>query len=286
MASAVQLDKLTYSYEVAGSPRVLDEITWTLEEGQTALLVGPSGCGKTTLLLALNGLIPHEIDTGLIDGSVQVCGHEVGSTRVAEMAKHVGIVFQNPDEQLTCLYVEDEVAFGPENLGLPPDEVWRRLEEALTAVGLDQLREKVVHSLSGGQKQRLALASCLALRPRLLLLDGPISNTDPLGSENMLELIRAVTRMQGLTTIITEYDIDRILHLADSVVVLNDRGQLARQGSPREVFADTAIGAELSLWTPQVAEAARELRRRGVPVPDLPLTEAEAAQVFGWLLDR
>lgn len=285
MAAAVELERLTYSYDVTGKPRVLDEITWQVEAGETVLLVGPSGCGKTTLLLTLNGLIPHEISSGAISGSVKVCGQDVASSRVAEMAKHVGIVFQNPDEQLTCLYVEDEVAFGPENLGVPREDVWKRLDEALTIVGLDQVRDKVVHGLSGGQKQRLALASCLAMRPELLLLDGPISNTDPIGSENMLEMIHSITKMARLTTIIAEYDIDRVLRLADRVVVLNARGRLVSEGTPREVCGDLdMLGDEIGLWTPQVAEAARELGRRGFQVPHLPFSEEEAVEAFGHLL--
>lgn len=285
MVAAVELNKLTYSYETAGSPVVLDEISWSVEEGETVLLVGPSGCGKTTLLLTLNGLIPREIDSGVMSGDVTVCGERTSSLRVAELAKQVGIVFQNPDEQLTCLYVEDEIAFGPENLCVPREEVWQRLNEALAIVGLDKMRDKVVHGLSGGQKQRLALASCLAMRPKLLLLDAPISNTDPLGSEAMLEMIHVITKMQGLTTVITEYDIDRILHLVDRVVVMNHRGQLVREGSPRDVFEHGQVGAELGLWTPQVAEAARELRRRGLAIPDLPLSEEEGERVFRALLD-
>ena len=285
MAAAVELERLTYSYDVTGKPRVLDEITWQVQEGETVLLVGPSGCGKTTLLLTLNGLIPHDISLGAMSGTVKVCGQDVASSRVAEMAKHVGIVFQNPDEQLTCLYVEDEVAFGPENLCVPREEVWKRLNEALTIVGLDQVRDKVVHGLSGGQKQRLALASCLAMRPELLLLDGPISNTDPVGSENMLEMIHRITKMARLTTIIAEYDIDRILRLADRVVVLDASGRLVSNGTPREVCADLdRLGDELGLWTPQVAEAARELRRRGFQVPQFLFSEEEAVEAFQHLL--
>ncbi len=285
MAAGIALKKLTYSYEESGSPVVLDDVTWSVEEGETVLLVGPSGCGKTTLLLTLNGLIPHEIESGVLSGEITVCGLHTEDVRVAELAKHVGMVFQNPDEQLTCLYVEDEVAFGPENLGVPREEVWQRLDEVLTIVGLEHMRDKVVHGLSGGQKQRLALASCLAMRPRLLLLDGPISNTDPLGSESMLEMIHLITKMQGLTTIITEYDIDRILHLVDRVVVLNDRGQLVRVGTPHEVFEDGEVGAALGLWTPQVAEAVRELRRRGVAIPSIPISEDEAEPLFRTALD-
>ncbi|MCL4532627.1 MAG: energy-coupling factor ABC transporter ATP-binding protein, partial [Actinobacteria bacterium] len=285
MVAAVQLDKLTYSYEASGTPRVLDEITWEVEAGETVLLVGPSGCGKTTLLLTLNGLIPHEISLGAISGRVTCVGRDVASARVAEMSRDIGVVFQNPDEQLTCLYVEDEIAFGPENLNIPRAEVWNRIEEAFEIVGLGQYRDKVVHGLSGGQKQRLALASCLAMRPKLLLLDGPISNTDPLGSENMLEMINHVTKMQGLTTVIAEYDIDRILRLADRVVVLDRHGRLVAQGSPREVCSNLdMLGDEIGLWTPQVAEAARELLRRGFPVSHFPLSEEEGEKMFRTIL--
>jgi energy-coupling factor transport system ATP-binding protein len=250
---AVKIQNLSYSYE-GEADYVLRNISLSIRKGEFVLLIGPSGCGKSTLCLCLNGTIPHSL-RGQVSGSVCVMGKDLLVSSISELARDVQIVFQNPDDQLTSLYVEDEVAFGPENLRLPVNEVEERVEEALSFTQLSDLRNRVVYDLSGGQKQRLAIAGALAMRPRLLIMDSPTSNLDPRGVKDVLEVMKRLRNLEEITTIVVEHNIDEMIGLADRVLVMNAAGQIVRDAPPRELLSHGAqLQNDLGIWIPEITE--------------------------------
>ena len=276
------LKNVKYWYPLQEKP-VLNDVNLNVEKGEMALLIGPTGCGKSTLCLCLTGMIPHKLG-GKLEGEVIVNGVNVLNSTVSEMAKHIGIVFQNPDEQLTCLYVEDEVAFGPENLMLPPEEVKSRVNEALEFVGLSGFKDRIVYDLSGGQKQRLAIAAVLAMRPSVLVLDAPISNLDPRGASEILHVIDNIRKEHKLTTLIVEHKIDELITLVDRVIVMDKQGTIVMNTSPRNILEELPyLRDKLGLWVPQLAEIAIELKNKGFSIDEIPLTLEEAISIFSKL---
>jgi energy-coupling factor transporter ATP-binding protein EcfA2 len=211
------------------------------------LVTGPSGSGKSTLLRALAGLIPHA-SLARMEGRVVVDGLDTQQHRLPLLAGHVGLVFQNPSTQLFCLRVEEEVAFGPRNLSLPPDEVRRRGQWALAAVGLEHLRGRRVNTLSDGEKQRLAIAAVLAMTPRILILDEPTSNLDGAGTRQVLSTLERLRR-ESSTVIIAEHKTGEVGRLADRVLILEE-GQPVADGSPQEVFARRELLHRLGVRRP------------------------------------
>lgn len=239
--------------------QALNRVNMTLNPGEFVALVGPNGSGKSTLGLLLCGLL---LPTS---GEVRVDGHATTDPAGrAAVRRLTGIVFQNPDNQLFASTVEDEVAFGPENLGLPPEETVARVEEALGRLGLRELRHAPPHRLAAGQKQRVALAAALALRPRYLVLDEPTALLDPAGREEVRAAIAGL-RGEGIGLVLVTHAMEEAV-LADRVVVLAG-GQVALEGSPREVFARTAELRGVRLEPPLAARLADALRARGVSVP-------------------
>ena len=214
--------------------RALDDVTLEVAEGQFVAVTGPSGCGKSTLALAIGGYIPHVIQ-GRLEGDVVVAGRPTAATRLAELATLVGIVQQDPESQLCTLTVDDEVAFGPENLGLPAAEVRQRLERSLALVGAAHLRGRDIYELSGGEKQRVAIASILAMEPRVLILDEPTSNLDPTATAEVLAAIARLRQRSGLTIIVIEHKLDRVVPLADRLLVMG-QGRIVMDGPPGEVL--------------------------------------------------
>ncbi len=227
----IQVDDLTVYYS---HRRALDDISLSIRPGEFVLVTGPSGSGKSTLLRALAGLIPHA-SLARMEGRVVVDGLDTREHPLPVLAGHVGLVFQNPATQLFCLRVEEEVAFGPRNLGLPSDEVARRVEWALDAAGLDHLRGRRVNTLSDGEKQRLAIAAVLAMSPRIIILDEPTSNLDLAGTRQVLSTLERV-RAQGATVVIAEHKTGEVGRLADRVLLLEE-GRWVANGPPEEVFA-------------------------------------------------
>ncbi len=219
--------------------------------GEFVLLTGPSGCGKSTLARLLNGLIPHIIP-GELRGQVRVHGLDTRQRPVAALATQVGLVFQIPETQLFNRTVEEEVAFGPRNLGLSGEEVAGRVAWALAAVGIEGLWRRAVRELSGGEKQRVAIASVLALRPAVLVLDEPLANLDAAGAALVLDSLRRLHREAGLTVLVIEHKTRALLPLADRALIM-DRGRIVRDGRPEAVFAEQAY-----------------LRGLGVRLPDPP----------------
>ncbi|MDH5811508.1 MAG: ABC transporter ATP-binding protein, partial [Candidatus Methanomethylicaceae archaeon] len=225
----VEVCSLSYTYP--GSPKpTLTNVNLSVEEGEFILLTGPSGCGKTTLCRCLNGLIPNSYG-GEFTGKVIVDGLVTTEHPVYEIAQHVGLVFQNPENELFCTSVEREVAFGPENLALPRDEIRKRVEESLAMVGISHLRDKSPEELSGGEQQKVAIAALLAMKPKILVLDEPTANLDPASAQSVLNTLLKLNEESGVTMILVEHRLEMVAHMADRCAILNE-GRLVLVGEP------------------------------------------------------
>ncbi|MDV3244124.1 MAG: energy-coupling factor transporter ATPase [Nitrososphaerales archaeon] len=270
---------LTYWYPYSVVP-VLKDVNLTVNEGEFVLLLGPSACGKTTLCLTFNGIIPHALG-GQIEGEIVVRGRRVIDSTVSEMATQIGLVLQDYENQLIHIYVEDEVAFAPENLNVPEPVIRRRIRDSLDIVGLSGSEERYVHHLSGGEKQRLALASVLAMEPKILVLDEPTSNLDPSGTAEFFKAIHTLRRERDVTLVVVEHKVDEIIQNVDRVIVM-DEGRIMAEGDPRKLFNETGefLSQELGVWIPQPSELALGARKRNFAVDPFPLTVEEACQVF------
>ncbi|RME44918.1 MAG: ATP-binding cassette domain-containing protein [Chloroflexi bacterium] len=269
----IRVDNLHYSYPavIPGADPVpaLRGIDLEIERGEFVAVMGPTGAGKTTLCLAISGLVPHATG-GVIRGDVWVAGRNTKQCSVADLATQIGLVFQDSESQLFNMSVEQEVAFGPENLGLPVAEIEQRINWALEVVGLADLRHRSPAALSGGQQRRLAIASVLSMRPAVLVLDEPTAGLDPLGRQSVLSVVAAL-RQQGTTVIMATQDPDAIAALADRVIVL-DEGRLVLAGTPRAVFSEVERMHALGLEVPQATEIGWRLGWKPLP---LTLEEAE-----------
>jgi energy-coupling factor transporter ATP-binding protein EcfA2 len=238
--------------------------------------MGPTGVGKTTLCLALNGIVPHSTG-GVFGGDVSIDGLNTRDADVATLAAMVGIVFQDPESQFFSMTVEDEVAFGPESLGVEPEVITERIEWALDIVGMQAFRRRSPFHLSGGQKQRVAIASILAMRPQVLVLDEPTSGLDPLGKREVFQVVHELKRQGGMTIVMVEQDAEIIAEFSDYVVVLED-GRIALEGAPREVFGQIAAMERIGLAVPQVSQfGALHNRQWGTDFGFVHLEEAHSA---------
>ncbi len=277
----IRFERFTFRYPpVAGAAPVtaLEEISLEVAAGEFLGITGSTGSGKSTLCLAIAGLVPQETG-GIVGGSVVVTGWDTRYTPVPQLATRVGVVFQDPESNLVGLSVEDEVAFGPENLGIPPAEIARRVDWALEVVGLSHERDRLSAHLSGGQKQRLAIAAVLAMQPQILVLDEPTAQLDPVGKEEVIAAVERLRQELGrrLTIVLVESDTELLSHFADRIVVLH-AGRVALEGSPRAVFSRTEQLAALGIRVPPLAELAARLNRAlGAELSFLSQTEAEAA---------
>jgi len=264
----IEVEALSYSYPHA-DVKALSGIDLSIEEGEFILLTGPSGCGKTTFSRCLNGLIPHFYN-GELEGGVTVNGLDVRDHPTSKLALNVGLIFQNPDNQIFALTVEKDVAFGLENLGTERPKMFEELDWALGATGISHLRERGTHQLSGGQKQRLAIASILAMRPRVLVLDEPTSFLDPIGAERTFQVLDVLNREHGVTVILIEHRVDIATKYVDRVVLFSE-GRVKSVGPPEEVFMQeetrlTGVGI------PKVIELSRRLIDRGMAFEKIPLS--------------
>ena len=239
---------------------VLRGVDLRVERGEFLAIMGPTGGGKSTLCMALNGIVPQSTG-GIIRGQVTVLERDVRHTPVAEMAMHVGIVYQDPESQLFCPTVEDEVAFGPENLGLPRTEIAERLAWALGVVGMSAHRLRSPTQLSGGQKQRVAIAASLAMLPEVLILDEPTSGLDPVGQSEVLAVIEHLCRQRSMTIVMVSQDGEQVAEYADRLAVLW-QGRIVRADEPLRIFEDTELLAQMGIGAPQVTELAGALNRR------------------------
>jgi energy-coupling factor transport system ATP-binding protein len=264
----LEVEEVTYTYPNAEEP-ALREVDLSAEEGEFILLTGPSGCGKTTLCRCLNGLIPH-FYSGDLQGEVRVLGLSTWEHPPSKLARYVGLIFQNPDNQIFSLTVEKEVAFGLENLGVDREEMRRKVDWALEVVGLTHLRHRLTNELSGGEKQRLAIASILAMRPRVIVLDEPTSFLDPKAAERLFEILNMLNREYGMTILLIEHRVDLAVRYVERVIVM-DRGLILVDAPPEEAFTSPKTRA-VGVAIPRVLELSERLMRRGIPLKTPPLT--------------
>jgi len=265
----IKLHDLTFTYN-GTEQAALQNVNLTIEDGEFTLITGPSGGGKSTLCRCFNGLVPHFYG-GTISGRAEVQGMDILKHTPKELAVKVGMVFQDPENQLVTTDVEREIAFGMENLGFPVNLIARRIEEALDTIGIASLRFRQYHELSGGEKQKVAIASVLALHPEVLVLDEPTSELDPQSSEEVLRLLERLNDELGITVILIEHRLDRVVHLVDRVLVMNE-GSIKAIGQPREVLNIDGLG----LGIPPVIRLMQRLRDNGLEFDELPLTVKEA----------
>lgn len=275
-APLLELDAVRIRH--AGSARATpDGVSLDIRAGEVVLLLGPSGCGKSTLALALDGLVPHAVAADL-DGTVHVAGLDTREHPVAELSEHVAMVFQDPDAQVVTGTVLDEVAFGPENLLLPAEEVLERAERALKLVGLWDRRGDNPDILSGGGRQRLAIACALALASPVLVLDEPTANLDPAGIDEVYAVLRELANERDHAIVLVEHNLDAAVDIVDRVVVLDAAGRVLADGPVGEVLRSRADElAALGVWLPVSTIAGLRLRDAGVPIAPLPLTPSELA---------
>ncbi len=272
----IEAKGLTYTYPFAEKP-AFKNIDLKIEKGEFILLTGPSGCGKTTLCRCLNGLIPHFYG-GKLEGELTVAGLKTTEHAIYEIARHVGLVFQNPENQLFALTVEKDVAFGLENLGVPRDEIRRRVDWALKITGIYELRDRAPFELSGGQQQRVAIASVLAMQPEIIVLDEPTSSLDPLSAKNILDVIHRLNKDLGITIILVEHRLDLASRYANRVIVMRD-GQIVLDGEPRKVFLQRETKL-IGVGIPKVVRLYLSLKENGVGLSKVPLSPEEASQLI------
>ena len=280
----IEVRDLSVRYPRATEP-ALRNVSFAVERGEVLLLLGPSGSGKSTIGLCLAGLIPSSVPARM-EGQVLLGGCDASEMTVGQRTAQIGMVFQDPEAQFCMLTVEDEVAFGLENLAVPREEMDGRIAEALALVGLGDRRRERVDRLSGGQKQRLALACALARRPSILFLDEPTANLDPAARYDFFRLLGALRREQpDLTIIIVEHVLDDLIEMVDRVLLLEPRGVVHAIGTPTVVFDRQGQELEeMGIWLPQVTALGRKLRLAGLPISRLPLTVEEAVSAFEGLL--
>lgn len=262
----------------------IHDINLTIYEGDYVALLGLNGAGKTTLQLCINGIIPNSI-MGDFAGEVIVDGHDTFETPVREMAKVVGMVFDNPEFQLSQMFIDEEIALGMESLGVPYEEMQRTITEVLEIVGLEGLERRSPFGLSGGQQQRLSIASALAMRPKILVMDEPTSNLDPIGKEEVFSVAHQLNKERNMTVIMAEHEVEVMAAYADQVIVM-DQGEIVLNGSPKEVFSNVELIHELKLRMPQVAEFAHQVDQAGLVdfQKFYPVTMDEALDVFEGIL--
>ena len=273
----IKIEKLIHDYikrddegNVAGTFRAISGVDLNVEAGQFIAILGHNGSGKSTLAKHLNALLfPTE-------GAVWVDGLNTKDEKnLWEIRREAGMVFQNPDNQIIAQVVEEDVGFGPENMGVPTEEIWTRVEESLKAVGMWKHRKKSPNRLSGGQKQRVSIAGVIAMEPKCIILDEPTAMLDPNGRKEVINAAMKLNRTKGITVILITHYMEEAIN-ADQIFVMN-KGKVAMQGSPREIFAQVDRMKELQLDVPQVTLLAYELRKQGLNIPVSILTKEELA---------
>lgn len=271
----IKTDKLVFEYirkdeegNVEGITRAVDEVDLNIEKGDFIAILGHNGSGKSTLAKHLNAILyPTE-------GAVYVNGKDTSDVNLIwEIRKTAGMVFQNPDNQIIGQLVEEDVGFGPENMGVPTKEIWERVRESLKAVGMYEYRKYSPNKLSGGQKQRVSIAGVLAMHPKCIVLDEPTAMLDPSGRKEVIRAVRALNDVEGITVILITHYMEEVIH-ADKVFVM-DKGSIALEGTPKQIFSQVEKLKELRLDVPQVTLLAYELKKNNIMLPDGILTIKE-----------
>jgi energy-coupling factor transporter ATP-binding protein EcfA2 len=268
------IEGLSFRYPDSPKPAV-NEVSLEIGEGEVMLLAGPSGCGKSTLLRCINGLIPH-MYPGEYKGSVSVSGLKVAETSMSELSQSVGLLFQNPENQIFMFSVERDVAFGLQNLSVPREEMRPRVDEAMKLLGVSDLALRAPHELSDGQKQRAALAGVIAMRPKLIILDEPTSLLDPQTALEVVSLIERLNRELGITFIVVEHRLELLIPIAHRLVVM-DGGRKVMDGAPQDVLADPRVES-YGVGVPPISRLYHALSKDGVTLPKVPGTPEEMAE--------
>ena len=280
--SIIKTENLTFEYirrdeegNVEGITTAIDDVSLDIERGDFIAILGHNGSGKSTLAKHMNAILyPTE-------GTVWVDGKDTSDeSNLWEIRQKAGMVFQNPDNQIIGQVVEEDVGFGPENLGVPTKEIWERVEESLKAVGMYEFRKYSPNKLSGGQKQRVSIAGVIAMHPKCIVLDEPTAMLDPNGRKEVIRAVRALNDVENITVILITHYMEEIIH-ANKVFVM-DKGKIAMQGTPREIFSQVEKLKKLRLDVPQVTLLAYELQKSGVPLPDGILTKEELIKALGY----
>ena len=271
----VKTKDLTFEYirrdeegNVEGITTAVDHVNIDLQAGQFIAVLGHNGSGKSTLAKHFNALVSPTEGTVWVDGM-----DTKEDDKILDIRQTAGMVFQNPDNQIICTLVEEEVGFGPENIGVPTDEIWQRVADSLQAVGVYSFRKASPNKLSGGQKQRVAIAGIVAMKPKCIILDEPTAMLDPSGRKEVISVLHELNEKENVTIILITHYMEEVID-ADRVFVM-DAGKIMMEGTPRQIFSNVEHLKELRLDVPQVTELAYELKKAGVPLPDGILTKEE-----------
>lgn len=276
----IKTDKLVFEYakrdeegNIIGKSRAIDEVSLDIEPGQFIAILGHNGSGKSTLAKHMNALLVPSDGTMWVDGMDTKEDEHLWDVR-----QSAGMVFQNPDNQIIGTVVEEDVGFGPENLGVPTEEIWQRVEDSLKAVGMIEYRHHSPNKLSGGQKQRVAIAGVMAMRPKCIVLDEPTAMLDPNGRKEVLRSVMELRKREHITVILITHYMEEIVD-ADHVFVM-DHGHVVMQGTPREIFSQVDTLKHYRLDVPQVTILADELRKRGLDIPAGVLKKEELVEIL------
>ena len=276
----IKTDKLVFEYakrdeegNIIGKSRAIDEVSLDIEPGQFIAILGHNGSGKSTLAKHMNALLVPSDGTMWVDGMDTKEDEHLWDVR-----QSAGIVFQNPDNQIIGTVVEEDVGFGPENLGVPTEEIWQRVEDSLKAVGMIEYRHHSPNKLSGGQKQRVAIAGVMAMRPKCIVLDEPTAMLDPNGRKEVLRSVMELRKREHITVILITHYMEEVVD-ADHVFVM-DHGHVVMQGTPREIFSQVDTLKHYRLDVPQVTILADELRKRGLDIPAGVLKKEELVEIL------
>jgi len=276
MSNIIEIRNLTFKYanDEGNETVAIDGLDLNIEEGSFVAVLGHNGSGKSTLAKHLNGILQPA------DGTVLVAGMDTRDEKlITDIRRQVGMVFQNPDNQIVANVVEDDVAFGPENLGVEPAEIRRRVDEALKAVDMWEFRSHAPHLLSGGQKQRVAIAGVIAMRPRCIVLDEPTAMLDPAGRAEVIDTVMRLNREQGITVVLITHHMSETIN-ADRLIVMSD-GRIVEDGKPELVFAKVQKLRDAGLTVPETTQLIYELRKEGIDLPlDALSVEACADAIF------
>ena len=276
----IKTEKLVFEYirrdeegNVEGITRAVDEVDLDVKQGDFVAILGHNGSGKSTLAKHINAILYPTEGTVWVDGMDTQDEQQLWNIR-----QEAGMVFQNPDNQIIGQVVEEDVGFGPENMGVATEEIWQRVEESLKAVGMYEFRKYSPNKLSGGQKQRVSIAGVIAMHPKCIILDEPTAMLDPNGRKEVVRAVRALNDVEGITIVLITHYMEEIIH-ADQVFVM-DHGRIALTGTPREIFSQVEKLKELRLDVPQVTLLAYELKKKGLALPDGILTVEELTQAL------